>query len=113
MSQHQQATVSFRPAVDDDLPALLDIEQRCLETDRLSRRSFRHWVHSDHGILLVMETAQCIIGYGPGLVPPRNQPCPPVFVGDQSRVAGEEVVASAAGQAGTDNRRAGLPVYAA
>jgi len=64
MNQPVQATLNFRPAVDEDLPVLLDIEQRCFTTDRLNRRSFRHWIHSDHGNLLVMEAAQAVIGYG-------------------------------------------------
>lgn len=64
MNQHQQVSLSFRPAVDDDLLVLLEIEQRCFTTDRLNRRSFRHWINSDHGILLVAQAEQGIIGYG-------------------------------------------------
>ncbi|HAD44322.1 MAG TPA: ribosomal-protein-alanine acetyltransferase, partial [Alcanivorax sp.] len=38
------AAFSFRPARPEDLDALVDLEQRCFDGDRLSRRSFRHWI---------------------------------------------------------------------
>lgn len=54
LSQESQAEpagdVQFRPAVDADLDALLRIEERAYATDRLSRRSFRRWIGSDHRI---------------------------------------------------------------
>lgn len=62
--KQQQVSFSLRPAVEGDLQALLDIEQRCFATDRLNRRSFRHWINSDHGILLVLQVEQTIAGYG-------------------------------------------------
>lgn len=64
MKQSQQINLHFRPAVDEDLLALLEIEQRCFTSDRLNRRSFRHWIHSDHGNLRVMQAEQTVIGYG-------------------------------------------------
>lgn len=56
--------ISLRPAQLEDVDALLDIEQRCFEMDRLTRRSFRHWVKAEHAILLLAERENKILGYG-------------------------------------------------
>jgi ribosomal protein S18 acetylase RimI-like enzyme len=53
----------IRPAVADDLEALVDIEQRCFESDRLSRRSFRHFLASDTAECLVAEENGRLLGY--------------------------------------------------
>ncbi len=55
--------VRFRPAVDADLDALLRIEERAYATDRLSRRSFRRWIGSDHAALIVAQDDQGVAGY--------------------------------------------------
>ncbi|HCJ63983.1 MAG TPA: hypothetical protein DHV78_06815, partial [Alcanivorax sp.] len=47
------AAFSFRPARPEDLDALVDLEQRCFDGDRLSRRSFRHWIRQAHSGLIV------------------------------------------------------------
>lgn len=53
----------FRPASDLDLAALLRIEERAYQTDRLSRRSFKHWIRSDHAALIVAEVDAGITAY--------------------------------------------------
>lgn len=52
-----------RPARGEDLDALVALEQRCFDSDRLSRRSFRHWIHADHGHLQLVETPDGLAGY--------------------------------------------------
>lgn len=46
-----------------DLDALVSLEERCFEMDRLSRRSMRRFIASDQRILLVARSEQAIIGY--------------------------------------------------
>ena len=53
----------IRPAVAEDLEALVGIEQRCFEYDRLSRRSFRHFLASDTAECLVAEENDQLMGY--------------------------------------------------
>jgi ribosomal-protein-alanine acetyltransferase len=53
----------IRPAVADDLEALVEIEQHCFEYDRLSRRSFRHFLASDTAECLVAEEQGRLVGY--------------------------------------------------
>lgn len=48
--------LSLRPAQAGDLDALWALEQRCFQGDRLSRRSFRHWIRQGHTGLVVAET---------------------------------------------------------
>lgn len=54
----------IRPATLDDLDALLDIEERCFDSDRLSRRSFRHLLTRGHAATLVAERDGAVCGYG-------------------------------------------------
>ncbi len=53
----------IRPAVAEDLEALVELEQRCFEYDRLSRRSFRHFLASDTAECLVAEEQDRLLGY--------------------------------------------------
>lgn len=53
----------FRPASELDLDALVRIEERAYRTDRLSRRSFRRWVGSDHAALIVAENTDGVAAY--------------------------------------------------
>jgi len=53
----------IRRATLNDLDALLAIEDRCFETDRLSRRSFRHLLSRGHAATLVEEDGGRICGY--------------------------------------------------
>ena len=56
-------TVQIRPAQPSDLSALVAIENASFSCDRLSRRSFRHWLTTDHRALLVAELMQRVVGY--------------------------------------------------
>ena len=56
-------TVLIRNAQLTDLDALVALETACFETDRLSRRSFKHWLAADHRALLVAEVAKAVAGY--------------------------------------------------
>lgn len=47
--------VSIRDAAPEDLNALVALEQRCFELDRLSRRSFQHLLTHGHAFILVAE----------------------------------------------------------
>jgi len=54
---------SVRPATLSDLPALLRIEERSFQYDRLSRRSFHHLLTRGHAICLVGEADDDVAGY--------------------------------------------------
>lgn len=59
----------FRRAEQSDLNSLLQIEDQCFTSDRLSKRSFRHWINAPHGILIVAEhcyndSSKKLVGYG-------------------------------------------------
>jgi ribosomal protein S18 acetylase RimI-like enzyme len=56
-------TVLIRNARLTDLDDLVALEKSCFETDRLSRRSFKHWITTDHRALLVAEVAKAVAGY--------------------------------------------------
>lgn len=56
-------TVLIRNAQLTDLDELVALEKSCFETDRLSRRSFKHWITTDHRALLVAEAAKAVAGY--------------------------------------------------
>lgn len=52
----------IRKAVPDDIPALVRIEEACFQTDRISRRSFRHLLSRGHAVTLVAEMPDGGIG---------------------------------------------------
>ena len=54
---------AIRPAWAEDLDRLLVLETRCFELDRLSRRSFRHFLSSDTASCLVAERDGELLGY--------------------------------------------------
>jgi ribosomal protein S18 acetylase RimI-like enzyme len=54
---------ALRPARAEDLDRLLVLENRCFELDRLSRRSFRHFLSSDTASCLVTERDGELLGY--------------------------------------------------
>ncbi|MFY8327994.1 GNAT family N-acetyltransferase/peptidase C39 family protein [Pseudoalteromonas sp. ZZD1] len=56
--------VVLRVATGNDLIALLEIEQQSFSQDRLSARSLKRWISAKHGILLVAQLHNQIIGYG-------------------------------------------------
>ncbi len=56
--------VLIRPAVLTDLEALVDLEESCFTTDKLSRRSFRRWFTSENCVFLVADYGPDLLGYG-------------------------------------------------
>ncbi|MEI6269884.1 MAG: GNAT family N-acetyltransferase/peptidase C39 family protein [Methylococcaceae bacterium] len=56
-------TVLIRNAQLTDIDALVALETACFETDRLSRRSFKHWLAADHRALLVADVEKTVTGY--------------------------------------------------
>jgi len=55
---------TLRPALPDDLDALTALERRCFDSDRLSRRSFRHWIRLAHsGLILASAPDGGLAGY--------------------------------------------------
>lgn len=57
------SAIGIRSARPDDLDHLLELEHRCFSYDRLSRRSFRHFLASATAVLLVAEGAGALQGY--------------------------------------------------
>lgn len=55
--------ITLRRGTLDDLDALEALEKRTFDTDRLSRRSLRRWLTSEHGALIVAEQAGQLAGY--------------------------------------------------
>ena len=55
---------SLRAAQSTDLTALLALENRCFSADRLSRRSFRHYLHSSNAEMVVADAEGELVGYG-------------------------------------------------
>ncbi|HEY0633926.1 MAG TPA: peptidase C39 family protein [Gammaproteobacteria bacterium] len=53
----------IRHATLDDIDALLEIENVCFETDRISRRSFRHLLSKGHAATIVDDEAGVLRGY--------------------------------------------------
>ena len=53
----------IRSAKVDDIDALVAIENRCFDTDRLSRRSFRHMLTKAHAVTLLEQSANAVRGY--------------------------------------------------
>ncbi|MZR62064.1 GNAT family N-acetyltransferase/peptidase C39 family protein [Alcanivorax sp. DP30] len=63
--------VTLRPALPSDLDALTALEQRCFDSDRLSRRSFQKWINRHHDGLIVAQTDQRqLAGYALVLLQP-------------------------------------------
>jgi ribosomal-protein-alanine acetyltransferase len=53
----------IRPATPDDVEALVRIEQRCFDTDQLTRRSFRYLLTRAHAFTLVEAEGAVLRGY--------------------------------------------------
>jgi ribosomal protein S18 acetylase RimI-like enzyme len=54
---------TIRPGVTEDLDQLIAIEQVCFETDRLSKRSFLHFIKPGAHELLVIANEEQVLGY--------------------------------------------------
>lgn len=57
------ADVLIREATLEDVNALIQLENACFETDRISRRSFRWMIEKGHALLLVALIDQQLVGY--------------------------------------------------
>ncbi|MBD1582558.1 GNAT family N-acetyltransferase/peptidase C39 family protein [Pseudoalteromonas sp. S16_S37] len=57
-------TIGLRLAQPEDLAQLSKIEQACFSSDRLSKRSLRHWLGAKHALFLVATSYDAIVGYG-------------------------------------------------
>ncbi|MGY6274624.1 GNAT family N-acetyltransferase/peptidase C39 family protein [Methylomonas sp. MgM2] len=55
--------LSIRPATLSDLNDLVTLENASFATDRLSRRSFRHWIGTEHRSLLIADIQGRLAGY--------------------------------------------------
>lgn len=64
MKNKLSTTVKTRIATLDDITRLLEIENACFKQDRLTQRSLKHFLTSPTATLLLVETAQGIMGYG-------------------------------------------------
>lgn len=60
----QSPSILIRIASAQDLKALLQLEQRCFQTDRLSKRSFKHFLAAASAKLVVAELEGQIMAYG-------------------------------------------------
>ncbi|MCC2616440.1 GNAT family N-acetyltransferase/peptidase C39 family protein [Aestuariibacter halophilus] len=47
-----------------DLDALVALEQQCFDSDRLSRRQFKHWLKAPGGVFLVVREKGLVVAYG-------------------------------------------------
>lgn len=54
-------TAIVRLATDKDIPSLVELENRCFETDRLNAAHLRRFIHSSTSLTLVCEDHQQII----------------------------------------------------
>lgn len=59
---HTSPEPAIRPARADDLDALVALEAACFATDRISRRSFQHFLKVDSAQILVAEEGGTLVG---------------------------------------------------
>jgi [ribosomal protein S18]-alanine N-acetyltransferase len=69
----ESTTVTLRRGRMNDLADLMALEQAVFTTDKLSRRSFRHFLTSPHASLIVAEEGGKFAGYVLVLYPPRSK----------------------------------------
>lgn len=55
---------SLRAAQNSDLASLVALENSCFTADKLSRRSFRHYLHASNAEMVVAENNGVLVGYG-------------------------------------------------
>jgi len=60
----QSSLLKIRKARVNDIPQLLEVENRCFSYDQLSRRNFHWMIKKAHSILKVLDYDGRIIGYG-------------------------------------------------
>ena len=56
--------IEIRDVTSADLTQLIALEKRCFATDRLSKRSFSHWIKSTQCVFLIAESHGQIVAYG-------------------------------------------------
>ncbi|WP_426176891.1 GNAT family N-acetyltransferase [Massilia sp. TWR1-2-2] len=61
--ERTSATGHVREALAEDIPALVSLEEACFNSDRLSRRSFRHLITEGNSVTLIDHTADQARGY--------------------------------------------------
>jgi ribosomal-protein-alanine acetyltransferase len=55
--------IEVRPAKDLDVPALVELENRCFSTDQISQRSFKRFIPDPRNDLMVLEKNGQLAGY--------------------------------------------------
>lgn len=60
---HPLHPMIIRQAQMTDIPGLVELENRCFDTDRLSRRNFQHLLGRGHAVCLVADTNTRLAGY--------------------------------------------------
>jgi len=60
----KKSAIKIRPATPADLQQLLNLENECFNYDRLSQRSFKHFLKTSSASLLVSEANDTLTGYG-------------------------------------------------
>lgn len=60
----EKIEIEIRKAMPSDLSALLALEAECFDSDRLSKRSFRHWIKAELGELWVCVHQEKLLAYG-------------------------------------------------
>lgn len=63
MTRKRIDDIVIRPATEADLKALVQLEERCFDTDRMSKRSFRTQIQSENNLFLVAELDGKLVGY--------------------------------------------------
>ena len=58
--------IDIRPATEQDLAALLEIERRCFTQDLFTEEKFRHYLQADDSVLLVSEKRGEVVGSAAG-----------------------------------------------
>ena len=61
---NETSVAEIREVTATDLTQLIDLEKRCFASDRLSKRSFSHWIKSKHRVFLVAESHGQLSAYG-------------------------------------------------
>lgn len=60
----ETSVANIREVTTTDLSQLVALEKRCFANDRLSKRSFSHWIKSKHRVFLVAESQGQLSAYG-------------------------------------------------
>jgi ribosomal protein S18 acetylase RimI-like enzyme/predicted double-glycine peptidase len=63
MNSKATGNIKIRQAETSDLAQLMDLEARSFATDRLSKRSFQHWLKAKNCVFLVTEQDAIIVAY--------------------------------------------------